>query len=58
MDLLKYIEALREFHRREGYYPPFGQFQREQEERERQRDSGTEQPARPLPFRKRQRPWK
>jgi hypothetical protein len=57
VDLKRYIEAMRKFYEREGYYPAFG----EPPSRE-QRDPETpeaEQPTRPrfVP-RSRRRPWK
>ena len=54
MDLMKYIEKMREFREREGYYPEFGK----SDQREG-KNSEPEQPTRPrfLP-RRRRRPWK
>jgi hypothetical protein len=54
VDLMTYIQRMREFREREGYYPEFGKSdQRAQENPE------PEQPTRPrfLP-RRRRRPWK
>jgi hypothetical protein len=57
MDLMKYIEIMRRYNEREGYYPAFGETRRRE-----QRDSeGTEaeQPTlRRLVPRNRRRPWK
>ncbi|MDP8974351.1 MAG: hypothetical protein M3N45_14580 [Actinomycetota bacterium] len=56
MDLMKYIERMREFREREGHYPAFGGTRREQ------RVPGgleADQPTRPrLVPRSRRRPWK
>lgn len=60
MDLMTYIQRMREFHEREGYYPAFGESQRrERGEQGDQEASEPEQPIRP-PFipRRRRRPWK
>ena len=58
MDLKRYLEAMREFKEREGYYPNFGQMRQEQEEQEAQPEP--EQPTRRqwIVPRKRRRPWK
>jgi hypothetical protein len=57
VDLMKYIENMRRFYEREGYYPSFGESQRR--ELGDQEDPEPEQPTRPrfLP-RRRRRPWK
>ena len=57
MDLMKYIEIMRRYHEREGYYPAFGETRRRE-----QRDSEgseAEQPTRRrlVPW-SRRRPWK
>ena len=56
MDLKRYLEVMREFKEREGYYPNFGQMRHEQESQEPE----PEQPARRqwIVPRKRRRPWK
>jgi len=57
MDLMRYINAMREFREREGYLPAFGETRRRE-----QRDPGgpeAEQPTlRRLVPRSRRRPWK
>jgi hypothetical protein len=54
VDLMKYIENMREFREREGYYPEFGKPDRRDPE-----NPESEQPTRPrLIPRDRRRPWK
>ena len=57
MDLNRYIEAMRRFYEREGYYPAFGKPRRrcEQESPEEEAQQPTQQ--RVIPH-SRRRPWK
>ena len=56
MDLMKYIEIMRRYNEREGYYPAFGETRREQRDSE---GTEAEQPTRRrLVPRSRRRPWK
>ena len=57
MDLMKYIEIMRRYHEREGYYPAFGETRRREQ-------GGPEGPEADQPMRQRlvprsrRRPWK
>jgi len=54
MDLMKYIEKMREFREREGYYPRFGKSDQPDQE-----NPEPGQPTRPrfISRRRRRRPW-
>ncbi len=59
MDLMDYIVAMREFHKREGYYPSLGHLRIEEELRRLQEEAeSTESTRQRFVPRKRRRPWK
>ena len=59
MDLMKFIERMREFREREGYYPAFGETRRREQRDPENLEAEADQPTRPrLVPRSRRRPWK
>ena len=59
MDLMRYIERMREFREREGYYPIFRETRRREQRDAENLEAEADQPTRPrLVPRSRRRPWK
>ncbi len=59
MDLMKFIERMREFHEREGYLPTFGYTRRREQRDLENLEAEADQPTRPrLVPRSRRRSWK
>ncbi len=57
MDLMKFIERMREFREREGYYPAFGETRRREQRNPEDPDAEQQTRQRLVP-RSRRRPWK
>jgi hypothetical protein len=56
---MKFIERMREFREREGYYPAFGETRRREQRDPEDLEAEADQPTRPrLVPRSRRRPWK
>ena len=59
MDLMKFLERMREFREREGYLPAFGETRRREQRDPEDLEAEADQPTRPrLVPRSRRRPWK
>ena len=59
MDLMKFLERMREFREREGYYPACGETRRREQRDPQNLEAEADQPTRPrLVPRSRRRPWK
>ena len=59
LDLMKFIERMREFREREGYCAAFGETRRREQRDQENLEAEADQPIRPrLVPRSRRRPWK